>query len=186
MLPLVSAPKEGRRAARILLLGLAAFIALLGYLVASSLQRRAAPVFLPSPTGQALGTAAGPDTVTVDARDEVAWRYVDLDSRVVLEAGDSAGWDLAVRRFRIRAARGAADLGRWYSYSALSHLLQSKGVVYLVTTDEERIAEVDILSYYCPGLEAGCLTWRYQLRPPAPGAPQDDGRSAATGPPGRD
>ncbi len=186
MLPLVSAPKEGRRAGRILLLGLAAFTALLGYLVASSLKRRAAPVFTPSPTGQVLGTAAGPDTMTVDARDEAAWRYVDLDTRVVLAAGDSGGWDLAVRRFRIRAARGTAELGRWYSYGALSHLLQPKGVVYLVTTDEERVAEVDILSYYCPGLEAGCVTWRFRLRPPAPGAPQDDGRFAVPAPPGRD
>lgn len=162
-----AAPDPGRRATMILLLGLGVFVALLGYLIAASLTRRSAPAFSPSPVGRVLGTGADYDTITVDARDETAWRYVDLDTRVVLESGDSTGWDLAVRRFRIRAARGPGELGRWYSYGAVSHLLEPKGVVYEVTTDAARIAEVDILSYYCPGLEAGCVTWRYRLRPPA-------------------
>jgi hypothetical protein len=122
----------------------------------------------------------------VDGRAEDRWRYVDLDTGRVLAPDDSAGWDLAVQRFRIRAARGVRDLapgpdpapagsarpefGRWYSYSMLSHLLRPSGRAFAVRTGEGGEARVEILSYYCPGLEAGCLTIRSALlRPPRPG-----------------
>ncbi|HYU43820.1 MAG TPA: hypothetical protein VEQ84_16870 [Vicinamibacteria bacterium] len=51
-------------------------------------------------------------TLALDARDQNAWRYVDLDAGVALAPGDSTGWDLAMRRFRIRWALAVADLGR--------------------------------------------------------------------------
>ncbi len=169
--------------------GLALFVAALGYLVASSLARRAAPAFPPSPVGQALGWGDGPDTVTVDARDTEAWRYLDLDGGVALAPGDSAGWDLAVRRFRIRgrepvrtvrharlepagftapsqpAEPPGYEVGRWYRYGMLSHLLEPSGRVHLLRTDQGRRVLAEIVSYYCTGLAAGCLTLRVQREP---------------------
>jgi hypothetical protein len=52
---------------------------------------------------------------------------------------------------------------RWYTYGMVSHLLESKGHVYVISTSEGRHAKLEILSYYCPGLEAGCFTIRYAL-----------------------
>jgi len=151
-----------------LLAGFVVFLAVLAYLLVSSLTRRSAPAFSPSPVGVPLGAGStgGPDTVTVDARDESEWRYLDLDLRRVLAPGDSTGWDLAMQRFRIRAAQGG-DLGKWYSYGALSHLLEPAGQVFAIRTDRGKIARVEVLSYYCPRLEAGCLTLRYLLPPEA-------------------
>lgn len=168
----------------LLLVGFVAFLAVMAYLLVSSLTRRRAPSFAPSPVGVplAVSSTGGPDTVTVDARRESEWRYLDLDLRLALAPGDSAGWDLAMQRFRIRAAHGAQviaraqnarsdlepwspDFGHWYSYGALSHLLEPAGRVFAVRTDRGRIAQVEIVSYYCPGLEAGCLTLRYLLPP---------------------
>lgn len=171
----------GRSAGRAplpLLAGFALFLGLLGYLVLSSVARRAAPAFEPSPPGRVLGdpSGLGPDTLTLDARDDAEWRYADLDLGLVLPAGDSTGWDLAARRFHVRAItpprggpdgarRLTGDFGRWYRYGALSHLLRPAGHRYEVVTDRGRPIQVEILSYYCPGLEAGCLTVRYSRLP---------------------
>jgi hypothetical protein len=43
----------------------------------------------------------------------------------------------------------------------VSHLLQSKRHTYVARTPEGRFAKLAILSYYCPGLSAGCFTLRY-------------------------
>jgi hypothetical protein len=120
----------------------------------------------------------------VDARDPDAWRYLDLDRGVALTPGDSAGWDLAFRRFRIRSSSPArtvrpagfgtavfespssaetsatSELGKWYRYGMLSHLLEPTGRVHLIRTDQGRRVLAEVLSYYCTGLEAGCLTLR--------------------------
>ncbi len=50
---------------------------------------------------------------------------------------------------------------RWYRYNVLSLLLEPRGHVYVVRTSERRYAKFEILSYYCPGLVAGCMTIRY-------------------------
>jgi hypothetical protein len=52
---------------------------------------------------------------------------------------------------------------RWYTYGMVSHLLESKGHVYVIPTSEGQHAKLEVLSYYCPGLEAGCFTIRYAL-----------------------
>lgn len=135
------------------------------------------------------------DTLTLDARSEAAWRFVDLDRGAVLALPDTASWDLAVRRFRIIARQGAADLGpvpfdsvraapvdgftplalgtdtltpaleRWYRYGFLSHVLSPGGRTYAVRTDRDRVAKLDILGYYCLGAAPGCLTFRYAFLP---------------------
>jgi hypothetical protein len=145
--------------------GLGLFVLVLAYLIVASLTRRTAPVFEPSPVARALGSGEGVDTLTVEARDQERWQYVDLDRGFIAPPGDSSGWDLAIRRFHIRLAAPARDLGKWYRYGMLSHLLESTGEVYPVVTGGGRSGQLEVLSYYCPGLEAGCVTLRYQLEP---------------------
>ncbi len=165
-------------------IGCVLFVTLLGYLVSTSISRRATATFpLRTPRPGGLARPGPWDTVTVDARDPGAWRYVDLDHGSFLEPPDTAGWDVSVRRFQIRTREAAAigepgppnpvgrgttsdvgepgTLGKWYRYNLLSHVLEPRGLVYRLRTDEARVARVEILSYYCPGLSAGCVTFRY-------------------------
>jgi hypothetical protein len=137
--------------------------------------------------------SAGPDTLTVDSADERRWRFVDLDRGLVREPPDTVGWDLAVRRYHVVPAREIADAGparfdqlahvpaagfipstfardttnsairRWYRYGMVSHLLRPKGHLYVVRTSGDRLAKLELISYYCPGLRAGCLTFRYRF-----------------------
>jgi hypothetical protein len=141
------------------------------------------------------------DTLTVDTRDTDHWEFVDLDQGRWLPAGRSEGWDIAVRRFHVIAAVAVADGGptpfdslaslpgdryirntagrdtvnaaiaRWYSYSMMSHLLTPNGHVYLVRTTAGRVVKFEPLSYYCPGLDGGCFTFRYGLVAEVPAAP---------------
>lgn len=133
----------------------------------------------------------GPDTLTVDASGSGPWRFVDLDGGRVVAPPDTSTWDLAIRRFRLIASDAIADvgpilfdnlaqppdsgymgnkfgsdtsnaaIGRWYSYSMMSHLLVPRGHLYVVRTRGGRFAKLEILSYYCTGLQAGCVTFRY-------------------------
>jgi hypothetical protein len=169
------------------------FLGIVGYLVASSFVRRGLPTFEPSAIApQPIDSdRIVSDTLTVDARDQSRWSYVDFDHRSVVLPPDTAGWDLAFRRFHVIASGGIADLGavgfesvmhaptdgfvptrlasdtvnpaidRWYDYSFLSHLLESKHHLYVVRTPEDRYAKFSILSYYCPGFSAGCVTLRF-------------------------
>lgn len=135
------------------------------------------------------------DTITLDARDPSRWVFFDFDRQSTVMPPDTAGWDLGVRRFYVIAAGGIADLGkrgfdavleapdtgyvanttrgdtlnpairRWYRYSITTHLLEPNGHVYAVRTRGGRHAKIEILSYYCPGLQAGCLTFRYAYHP---------------------
>ena len=180
----------------LLLAGFALFLAVIAYLVASSLVRPVVPTFDPSPhtwhaSPDPEGDHAATDTVTVDARDEVTWRFLDIDRGSLLAVPDTAGWDLAFRRHSIMVSGGAADLGavayddvvhapagpyvstvargdsanpvlrRWYRYRLLTHLLEPKGHVYAIRTSDGRYAKLEILSYYCPGPRSGCPTVRY-------------------------
>jgi hypothetical protein len=170
---------SGRRAAAPLplLIGFAVFLVAMGYLVAASLTRRSAPTF--TPAAEARG-----DTLTIDATDGDRWRYASLARGRVLSPGDTAGWDVAVRRYNLIANGDVVDLGparfdtvggvrgepeantstvgRWYRYSLLTHLLEPTDHVYVVRTTAGRLFKLEILSYYCPGLTAGCMTLRYQ------------------------
>ena len=185
------------RASTLLLGGFATFVLALGFLVASSLVKRSAPVFDPTPIGRVHSSPpSGVDTLTVDARDERLWRFVDLGRGVVMRSSDQSAWDLAIRRHDIGASGAIADAGkvqfdavrqapagtyivtsggrdtvnaairRWYLYGMLSHLLEPNGHVYVVRTRTGQHIKLEILSYYCTGMEAGCLTFRYATIPP--------------------
>ena len=56
----------------------------------------------------------GSVTVTIDARDDVAWVYLDLESSALVtpvDPGDSPLWDLAALRFNIKTNGGSSGSG---------------------------------------------------------------------------
>jgi len=49
----------------------------------------------------------------------------------------------------------------WYRYGFSSHLLTPRSHVFAVRTSDGRYAALELLSYYCPGAQPGCVTFRY-------------------------
>jgi len=163
------------------------------WLVIVSLVPPGVPTF--EPRSRPPHDALAVDTVTLDARDADRWSYFAFGPGPLVTP-DTAGWDLAVRRFRVIAAGAAARLdtiafdalahapaegfvattfdrdtlnralARWYRYSMFSHLLYPRRRVYVIRSRAGRYAKLEFLSYYCPGPEPGCLTFRYQLLEP--------------------
>ena len=182
-------PARGARPPLPLLLGFGVFVAGLAYLVGASLARRDAPVFTPSPPSRVRSRewARAGDTLTLDATDGDRWRYASLARGRALEEPDTAGWELAARRYRVSVPPGAAlaDLGpvpfdsaraegvvagrpsgggemdHWYRYSFVTHLLTPGGHVYALRTADGALWKLEVVGYYCPRLVAGCLTIRY-------------------------
>ncbi len=134
--------------------------------------------------------ATAGDTLTLDATDGDDWRRASLSLGRALGPAEPAAWEIAARRHNVTVSGEIADLGavsfdsaraplqgptappsagedasspirRWYRYSLLTHLLATKGHVYVLRTSEGRQWKLQILSYYCPGLRAGCMTIRY-------------------------
>lgn|SRR5579859_8045882 len=158
-------------------------------LIVASLVPRDARTYDPLALHLRAGALAD-DTVTIDARDEAQWRFFSF-ARGPLPAPDSAGWDLAFRRYHVIVSGAAqridapafdslADapaagyvattmgrdtvnpaLDRWYRYSIFSHLLQPASGSYVIRTRTGHFAKMQFLSYYCPGPAAGCVTFRY-------------------------
>jgi len=65
-----------------------------------------------------------------------------------------------------RENEGRADprnpaIAGWYRYGFFSHVLSPKPHVWAVRTAEGRYAKIEILAYYCPGAQPGCVTFRY-------------------------
>jgi hypothetical protein len=60
-----------------------------------------------------------------------------------------------------------AAIEHWYRYNLLTHLLEPNGHVFAVRARSGTIWKLAVLSYYCPHLEAGCLTVRYAPLTPA-------------------
>lgn len=174
--------------------GFAAFLVVIGFIVASSVARRDVATFAVSPVSRIRPAAwerVG-DTLTIDASDDGRWRYVSL-ARGVLLAGPDSDWTIAVERYRVMVNGVAADAGaapfaatsvpsrqafvgaespsdstnaalrHWYRYNFLTHLLEPNGHVYVLRDARERLWKVEVVSYYCPGPTAGCLTVRYGL-----------------------
>lgn len=59
-----------------------------------------------------------------------------------------------------RDPRNPAIAG-WYRYGFFSHVLRPKPHVWAVRAADGRYAKIEIVSYYCPGAQPGCLTFRY-------------------------
>ena len=54
-----------------------------------------------------------------------------------------------------------AAIKHWYRYNFLTHLLEPNGHVFAIRTPAGQLWKLAVVSYYCPRLEAGCLTVRY-------------------------
>lgn len=54
-----------------------------------------------------------------------------------------------------------AAIERWYDYNWTSHILEPRPTVWAVRTADGRYAKLRILGYYCPGANAGCMTFEF-------------------------
>jgi len=52
-------------------------------------------------------------------------------------------------------------IASWYEYGFFSHVLSPKRHVWAVRTADGRYAKMELVSYYCPGAQPGCVTFRY-------------------------
>ena len=52
-------------------------------------------------------------------------------------------------------------LEKWYNYSYLANVLAPKPEVYIIRTQDGKYAKMRMLSYYCTGSVAGCMTFEY-------------------------
>jgi hypothetical protein len=52
-------------------------------------------------------------------------------------------------------------ISSWYSYGFFSHLLTPKPHVWAIRTADGRYAKLEMVGYYCPGGDPGCVTFRY-------------------------
>ena len=52
-------------------------------------------------------------------------------------------------------------LEKWYNYSYLANVLAPKPEVYVIRTQDGKYAKMRMLSYYCAGNVAGCMTFEY-------------------------
>ena len=102
--------RGGRTPAWLWIAGLA-FLGVIGFVFAASINRTEAPVFALSrldarevPTG-----FTGPDTVTIDARDGERWTRFDLGRGSVADSGER--WDIAVKRYRLAMNGGDGFVG---------------------------------------------------------------------------
>lgn len=138
--------------------------------------------------GEARGLV-GPVVFTVDARAADAWRefsfrrgsVVDTGGdlwfkRYAIVAGPGAGIrDLGETSFDAvpsvpadgyQANEGAAEprnpaIAAWYRYGFFTHVLTPRPHVWAVRTADGRYAKLELLGYYCPGPQPGCVTFRY-------------------------
>src|SRR5438105_3894182 len=81
----------------------------------------------------------------------------------VFDAGDVAFDSLNVapratyEGTTVRRDSVSALLERWYHYGFTTHLLTSLNHVYVVRTTASMFEKLQIMSYYCPGPNPGCM-----------------------------
>lgn len=114
--------------------------------------------------------------------DEDGWDLGVRRFHVVVNGGDGLPGDAAVAPAgdtALSAVRSAPDaewrvtradadgelrhplLEEWYAYDFFSHLLEARPRVWIVRSAGGELFKLEFLSYYCPGPEAGCVTFRY-------------------------
>lgn len=105
-----SAGRAGQTPAWLWMAGLA-FLGVIGFVLAASVNRTEAPVFVLSrlDAREVPTDFSGPDTVTIDARDGDRWTRFDLGRGSV--AGPGEGWDIAVKRYRLAVNGGDGFVG---------------------------------------------------------------------------
>jgi hypothetical protein len=112
-----------------------------------------------------------------DARDwDLAFRRYQIIANGGREfAGEGGIADLGEMQFAdvktvpatgYQASEGGTDprnraIASWYSYGYFSHVLSPKPRVWAVRTADGRYAKLELVSYYCPRSQPGCVTFRY-------------------------
>lgn len=94
-----------------------------------------------------------------------AARAVDTNANTSSEGGVAAAAFVFVKTEFARDTVNAA-LSRWYRYGFVTHLLRPNGHVFLVRTRWAARIKLEFLSYYCPGGQPGCLTFRWAALAP--------------------
>ena len=135
---------------------------------------------------ETVGNLTEPIVYTIDARSENVWVYFDFSRGAVVPVLDPKedAWDLAFKRYVMKTNAAVSKvpgdvefqadvrpknrlysfnpvLVKWYNYSYLANVLAPKPEVYVIRTQEGKYAKMRMLSYYCTGNMAGCMTFEY-------------------------
>jgi len=175
----------------VLVMGGAFVLLVASLLIGSLARPEFPPFSLTPPRPMAVGdTLVGPATYTLDASATDRWRTFDFGRNAAVDSGPwdiafrlfhliaAPGGgivDIGVVPFdsvRELPAGGylpntdASDttnpgVGKWYSYSMLSHLLTTKHHVYGIRTSGAKYAKLELLAYYCKDAGTACITFRY-------------------------
>jgi hypothetical protein len=175
----------------VLVMGGAFVLLVASLLIGSLARPEFPPFSLTSPRPVVVGdTLVGPATYTLDASATDRWRTFDFGRNAAVDSGPwdiafrrfhliaAPGGgivDIGVVPFdsvRELPAGGylpntdASDttnpgVGKWYSYSMLSHLLTTKHHVYGIRTSGAKYAKLELLAYYCKDAGTACITFRY-------------------------
>ena len=175
----------------VLVMGGAFVLLVASLLIGSLARPEFPPFSLTPARPMAVGdTLVGPATYTLDASATGRWRTFDFGRNAAVDSGPwdiafrrfhliaAPGGgivDIGVVPFdsvRELPAGGylpntdASDttnpgVGKWYSYSMLSHLLTTKHHVYGIRTSGAKYAKLELLAYYCKDAGTACITFRY-------------------------
>ena len=175
----------------VLVMGGAFVLLVASLLIGSLARPEFPPFSLTPPRPMAVGDSLiGPATYTLDASATDRWRTFDFGRNAAVDSGPwdiafrrfhliaAPGGgivDIGVVPFdsvRELPAGGylpntdASDttnpgVGKWYSYSMLSHLLTTKHHVYGIRTSGAKYAKLELLAYYCKDAGTACITFRY-------------------------
>jgi hypothetical protein len=175
----------------VLVMGGAFVLLVASLLIGSLARPEFPPFSLTPPRPVVVGdTLVGPATYTLDAAATDRWRTFDFGRNAAVDSGPwdiafrrfhliaAPGGgivDIGVVPFdsvRELPAGGylpntdASDttnpgVGKWYSYSMLSHLLTTKHHVYGIRTSGAKYAKLELLAYYCKDAGTACITFRY-------------------------
>jgi len=170
-----------------------AFLLLVTSLLIGSFSEPDFPPYQLGPTGDSL--------YTLDASSGERWQHFDFARRAVVDSGawdvafrrnhmitapEAGALDLGPVSFdsvrdvpgdgyaQTQFGRDSTNpaIGKWYSYSMLSHLLTTKQHVYAIRTADGRFVKLQVLAYYCRDVGAACYTVRYKTtRPRATDSP---------------
>jgi heme-binding HmuY-like protein len=175
----------------VLVMGGAFVLLVVALLIGSLAQPELPPYTLTDPEPVAVGDSlVGPATYTLDASSTERWRYFHFARNAVVDSGPwdialrrfhvivAAGGGIAdlgavpfdsVREVPLTGYLPNSDgpdttnpgVGKWYSYSMLTHLLTSRHHVYALHTPQGTYAKLELLTYYCRSTGTACITFRY-------------------------
>ena len=175
----------------VLVMGGAFVLLVASLLIGSLARPEFPPFTLTPPRPGAVGDSLiGPATYTVDASATERWRTFDFGRNAAVDSGPwdiafrrfhlitAPGGGIidlgpvpfdSVRQLPMTGYVPNTDapdttnpgVGKWYSYSMLSHLLTTRHHVYGIRTPRAKYAKLELLAYYCKDTGTACITFRY-------------------------